>query len=182
MPTWVPDWRMMTYAPIAYDPWRECFAFSALGNSHSHQKITSKDSESISLRGTVVDTVKESGSVWRPDWLGSLDPEASHKYLSEIRAFCARSSRIDLEDEEMETSRIAIADWDHGGDLGFIANALHSYRRLLTKFAASNAAQQQQSTYDNDTWYRRAMQLLRSCRPFISQSGFIGLLMLRSTT
>jgi len=168
MPTWVPDWRMMTFAPIAYDPWRDGFAFSASGNSHSHQKITSEDSESISLRGTVVDTIKESGSVWHPNWLGSLDPRASQKYLSEIRAFCAQSSRIDLEDEEMETSRIAIADWDRAGDLGVTANTLDSYRRLLTEFTASHAAQQQQSTYDNDTWYRRAMQLLRSSRPFIS--------------
>lgn len=175
MPTWVPDWRMMTFAPIAYDPWREEFAFSASGNSHSQQKITSEDLESISLRGTMVDTLKDSGSIWHPNWLGSLDPDASYKYLSEIRAFCSQSFLIDLEDEETEASRIAIADWDRAGYLGFVANGLDSYRRLLKEFAESNTTQQRQSIYDSDTWYRRAMQLLRSCRPFISHSGLIGL-------
>lgn len=175
MPTWVPDWRMMTFAPIAYDPWREEFAFSASGSSHSRQKITSKGLESISLQGTVVDTIKKPGGVWHPNWLGSLDPDTSHKYLSEIRAFCAQSSLINLEDKEIETSRIAIADWGRAGYLGIVANGLDSYHRLLAEFAASNAFREQQSTYDDDTWYRRAMQLLRPCRPFISHSGLVGL-------
>ena len=29
--------------------------------------------------------------------------------------------------------------------------------------------------YDKDTWYRRAMQLFRPSRPFISSSGFVGI-------
>jgi hypothetical protein len=177
MPSWVPDWRTMTFGPIAYDPWRDEFAFMASGNTRQRPNITFTHPNLLSLSGTIIDTIEELGSPWNPNWLGSLDPQASLKYIYEIESFCAQSPRIDIEEEEMQTARIAIADWDRAGgpDVGIDVIAIDSYRRLRSSFAASSMPAGEGPIYDKDTWYRRAMQFLRPCRPFISSSGFVGL-------
>lgn len=176
MPSWVPDWRTMTFAPIAYDPWQE-FTFMASGNTHKQPNITFTDPNLLNLSGTIVDTIKEFGSLWNPNWLGSLDPQASLKYIYEIRSFCAQSPRIDIEEEETQTARIAISDWGRASELDVDTDVItvDSCRRLRNSFAAPNMPVGEGPIYDKDTWYRRAMQLFRPSRPFISSSGFVGI-------
>lgn len=177
MPTWVPDWRMMAFAPLFSGKLNPKHGASASKKSFTRQKVEFPDSESLTLKGTLVDTVKAFGSVWSPDWLGTLlDHEHTLKYLSEIQAFCTQSQRIPTENVELETSRIAITDWHPLGDQSEFINPLDSYRRVIFQaLGKEEKPKLAEHVYDQDYWYRRVMQFLRACRPFITASGFVGL-------
>jgi len=174
MPSWVPDWRRMTFAPLAYDPWRDKCAFKASGNTSQDRKITSADPKELRLSGIMVDTIKNYGSAWISDWLGKLDVQATLKYFNEIENFCAQSQRIDQKQEALEAAQIAIAGLDPAVEEDDDEDiAAESYQRLRNSFENSTASEDG-PIYDEDTWYRRALQFLRPCRPFISSSGFVG--------
>lgn len=177
LPTWVPDWRNMTFAPIAYHAWNDALTTPACGTVSELPTVTVDSSGILTLSGTVVDTIKEFGSLWEPDWVGDLDPTDCHRYFQEIKRFTAQSTRISVEEEEAATARIIIADWEFASEPARCEDSftLDSYRRLEASFGAANTSQDDIRMYDKDTWYRRAMHFLRPCRPFISTSGFVGL-------
>jgi hypothetical protein len=170
IPTWVPDWRKPVKNPNTYSPWVDV-GFSTSGDSISRQKIVYTNLNSITLRGIKIDTIKEFGSSWDPHWLDPLHPNSTLTYLTEIKALIAQSPKISHRRAEKETSRIAIADFGCATDPKMPEEALACYLRLLNAFPTSTI----QQNYAQDTWYRRALQLLHSRRPFISNSGFIGL-------
>lgn len=175
IPTWAPDWRLPTFNPNTYTPPPTNPTFSAAGNSFSRQKIFYKDSDSITISGLPVDIVKEYGGVWNPNWLERLHPESTLKYLAEVKAFTVQSPQISGGSEDMETSRIAIADFACAGDPEKAAEALTFYLRLLKDFTMAASWGQVDETTHVEPWYNRALRLLHSRRPFISTSGLVGL-------
>jgi len=91
IPTWVPDWRSPTFNPNTYIPPPTKLSFLASGNSVSRHTISYEDSDSIALRDILVDVVREFGRVWNPNWLESLQPANTLKYLAEVKALTVQS-------------------------------------------------------------------------------------------
>jgi hypothetical protein len=175
IPTWVPDWRLPTFNPNTYIPPPADLAFSASGKSFSRQKISYRDSDSLTLKGILVDVVKEFGSVWNPNWLEGLHPGNTARYLCEIKTFTVQSPLIIPGSEDVETSRIAIADFGHSGDPETLAEAPIYYFQLLNESSMAASWGQQDEMKHVEPGYIRALRLLHSRRPFISASGFVGL-------
>jgi len=175
IPTWVPDWRSPTFNPNTYIPPPTNLSFLASGNSVARQKISYHDSGSITLRVVLVDVIKEFGSVWNPNWLESLQPENTLKYLAEVKAFTVQSPLTSRGSEDMETSRIAIADFGCADDPETQRETLACYPRLLNELSMATSWVQRYETIHVEPWYKRALRLLHSRRPFISNSGLVGL-------
>jgi len=175
MPTWIPDWRLPILKPNTYIPTPVNHAFSASRETLSQQKISYRGTEWVTLKGVFVDEVKEFGSTWSPNWLERLDPGDTLKYLAEIKAFTVKSPRISPGSEDVETARIAIADFANSGNSNESTEALTCYRRLVNEFSLTVSWTQQDRTKYVEPWYNRAMRLLHSRRPFISSAGLVGL-------
>ncbi len=111
--------------------------------------------------------------------------DARH-YLRDIEQLCDKSPRIGIDSRELEAARIAIADsrWDsiaseHGE---FREGYLKAREHLIDRVNVTAANQSGPPHVPLDDpigyslpWYLMEMRFLRSCRPFISQTGYVGL-------
>ncbi|KAM5349767.1 hypothetical protein ACJ41O_006272 [Fusarium nematophilum] len=106
LPSWVPDWSMEIRHPCAQPPWGT--PFEASGTNTSIPTFT--EGGLATLEGIHVDKIRETGATWDPNWLEPVDRTAVSPYLKSIRAFCDRSPRIRVGDEQSDAGRIAVLD------------------------------------------------------------------------
>jgi hypothetical protein len=185
MATWVPDWRQPTRRPCT-DTYSESSwtrDFSASGGSLTPQQIsyivTHTAPRAVTLCGTFVDTIRATGTSWDPNWLEPLHPHLIKIYLGEILTFCQESPRVRDYEEHLDTARIAIADRMHCTDPKSQKSCLTSYQQLLQTLNSTET--QHDSNLDlsgtaaAESTYTRWIRLLHSRKPFISQTGFVGL-------
>ncbi|KAJ4169008.1 hypothetical protein NW754_010940 [Fusarium falciforme] len=168
LPSWVPDWEMEVRHPCAQPPWST--SFEASGGQTSTPTFPSEDL--VTLEGIYIDTIKETGETWDPNWLEKVDKAAVASYVESIRGFCDRSPRIHVGREGAETSRIAILD----GTLWFTSVP---YSEWGTECAAAvdELLQSPASGHEStkiDTWYSRTLLRLHTRRAFLTSTGYVG--------
>ncbi|KAJ4287302.1 hypothetical protein N0V90_012700 [Kalmusia sp. IMI 367209] len=104
--TWAPDWSAPLLHPCAGYLWDN--HFSASGKNFQEQSILFPNPRSISLEGIKLDYIEKTGDVWNPDWSSPLDPRTALRYLSQVRMFCTKSSRIDKSVKLAAAGQIAV--------------------------------------------------------------------------
>ncbi|KAJ4309942.1 hypothetical protein N0V84_011234 [Fusarium piperis] len=168
LPSWVPDWAMDVRHPCAQPPWLT--SFEASGGRVSTPRFPSEDL--VILEGIFIDTIKETGEHWDPNWLKDVDKAAVASYVESIRGFCDRSPRIHVGREGAETSRIAILD----GTVWFDSVP---YPEWGTECATAVDEILQPSANDDesatiDTWYSSTLLRLHTRRAFLTSTGYVG--------
>ncbi|KAH7345823.1 heterokaryon incompatibility protein [Pyrenochaeta sp. MPI-SDFR-AT-0127] len=179
--SWAPDWRMKTKKPCIKTPWLSQFAAS--GDTLAQQDVTVLDENTITMVGVAVDTIKETGGIWNPDWLSPLDVKAALAYIGEILALCKKSVRIHTHNEELDTACIAIADCYNNVTLDQQRDLLIAYRQAIETMQMSSACdhldslglQIEDKFGLHMPWYMWCLKHLHSRRTFISHTGFVGL-------
>ncbi|KAH8690999.1 heterokaryon incompatibility protein [Phaeosphaeriaceae sp. PMI808] len=179
--SWAPDWRMKTKKPCIKAPWRSQFAAS--GDTLAHQNVTVLDENTISMVGVAVDTIKEIGGVWNPDWLLPLDVKGALAYIDKILTLCKKSVRIHMHNEELDTARIAIADCYNNVTPEQQRDLLAAYHQAIENMKMSpkcdhgeSLGLQMEDQFGLQMpWYMWCLKNLHSRRPFISHTGFVGL-------
>ncbi|KAF2810803.1 uncharacterized protein BDZ99DRAFT_561246 [Mytilinidion resinicola] len=189
VPSWVPDWRSTICSPPIWKPVSNDPAFRTSGSSRLLQKVSHGVSDLLTLRGVRVDTVKEFGSVFGDtERRKRLQPKGTLQYLAEVRSFMAQSPRFNPGSEDIQTSRIAVADFS-GYVKDLKTRAISSYagfRHVLDGDTGHDGYLQNLDDSTKEVGSNRdyilnasksfaALRLLRSVRPFISTSRYVGL-------
>lgn len=168
LPSWVPDWAMEVRHPCAQPPWSTCF--EASGGQTSTPTFPSEDL--VALEGIYIDTIKEIGEPWDPNWLKKVDKAAVTSYVESIRGFCDRSPKIQVGREGAEASRIAILD----GTLWFDSVPYPEWgtecEAVLDELLQS-LANGDESTIA-DPWYSTTLLRLHTRRTFLTSTGYVG--------
>ncbi|RMJ08797.1 hypothetical protein CDV36_011592 [Fusarium kuroshium] len=168
LPSWVPDWAMEVRHPCAQPPWST--SFDASSGQVSMPKFPSPGL--VTLEGIYIDTIKETGEAWDPNWLQNVDKDAVASYVESIRGFCDRSPRIHVGREGAETSRIAILD----GTLWFDSVPYPEWgtecEAALDEILQSPASGDESTT--TDPWYAKTLLRLHQRRAFLTSTGYVG--------
>ena len=181
LPSWVPDWSMQIRVPVG---WNANFKRPPKATNHAQRaRVLFLDKRTIVLVGSFVDTVKETGAEWNPDWLELLKPNEALPYLNDIEKFCDLSSRIPQDKEKLASARIALAD--SGGEPGYLwDNILKHYNAAFTCFAQGealpryldgNSDRQLTRELIRASNYAVELKRLHSRRVIITDSGYVGL-------
>ena len=196
IPSWVPDWRTQVHTPCTGAPWSNNFNASA--DMSSQEGLSSPTPKTIALRGVLVDSIEECGSIWNPNWLHPLDPAATLAYLEDIEAFCTKSPLfLTSTEEEIATARIAIADCNGIGDEVWPEYCAETCRQTVERMKSHTSSSEASSTLprygrnpkdvESDEIdrgmdrelsthsYTTRLRLLHSRLPLISKFGFVGL-------
>jgi hypothetical protein len=172
LPSWAVDWSMEIRCPIIGNPLQSIF--KASGIKKQDKVVLIPDLKRIILQGVFVDSVECFGTVWDPNWLESLRPDHVLDYLTEIQSFCSISSRIRSHDEKVDCARISIGDRGNCTTPQSQIQLLEAYVAAVKYFNRETSSEstdaKKAATYVN--WLGR----LHSRRPFISQTGFVGLI------
>ncbi|KAK0614482.1 heterokaryon incompatibility protein-domain-containing protein [Immersiella caudata] len=192
--TWAPDWREPIKRP-SINIWTDNL-FCASGDTRKGQAVTAPDDKTVILRGVMVDRIKETGSEWDPDWTAKLDCSAALAYLEEVKQFCAASSRYvhtqpagdDGGDGgvgiDVEVLRTAIADRYNYREEERHPELLEGYRAAVEYMKAIASGTNPHEIYgmvvDDEIgwqapWFTFCVKNLHSRRPFLSETGFVGL-------
>ncbi|KAH8892579.1 HET-domain-containing protein [Thozetella sp. PMI_491] len=182
LPTWVPDWSMPMKAPLTQHP--SGIKFSACGRSYGIEKqnLIVLPSGQLQVDGVHVDVISDIGGLWAPDWLAPLEILKINSYLNEIRALCRCSSRIHEYLVDMAAACVAAA---YCGELNLVEDlsvgemcreALNylSSPGYLRDIGSSSGSDSASVSYDQH-WYLRSLRRLRPCRPFTTETGYVGL-------
>ena len=183
--SWAPDWRLPIKRPCVHI-WHGTFCASG-STPDEQQHIGSPDPKVITIRGVMVDHIKLLGAEWDPNWLTRLDCRAALQFLAEIRAFCESSPRY-TSDPELDAIRVAIADRYNYREPERQPELREGYSEAvayLEKGASGKpndpfAALGLQATEDDgiewfSPWYVFCLKNLHSRRPFVSETGYVGL-------
>lgn len=177
LPSWVPDWNLRIKTPCAGFQWDTYFTASPDPSNLQKVQVNEKKGH-ISLLGVTLDTISSIGNLWDPDWLAPLDLKAAHSYVSEVEQLCKRSSHSSVTSCELKevVGRTCIADriccegsnsWWEDKDL-YKDGYCDCYTNALAAFERGYLCTE-------EALYCRRLQLLHSRRPFISQTGLVGL-------
>ncbi|KZL73626.1 heterokaryon incompatibility protein [Colletotrichum tofieldiae] len=183
--TWAPDWRVGVKRPNIGNPWHS--KFDASKSSLQTQVVLAPDEKTIQLRGVLVDTVTETGNIWDPNWTEELDCKAALEYIDEVGNLCEKSpmlaERIKAQDFK-DAMRICIADRHHYKEperqtelLEAFVQAVLWMRKAVGKVSpeAETGIQMDDTIGWQQPWFMFAMKNLHTRRPFLSESGYVGL-------
>ncbi|KAF5619108.1 heterokaryon incompatibility protein [Fusarium tjaetaba] len=194
MPTWTPDWRTQIRSPCTGPPWSHSFCASA--GMASQQCVTSLDEHSIQLKGAIVGAIEQCGSVWNPDWTGSLDVSQTIAYLQEIQSFCTRSRQLTPDEAERAAAHVAIAAaYDKTEVQKEFHNCIQAWRELMDYLKLSTSptsdsvmepqidghlakeltADHSWDSWQSSHWYTTRLRFLHSRVPILLESGHVGL-------
>ncbi|KAM0334422.1 hypothetical protein ACHAQA_001448 [Verticillium albo-atrum] len=184
--TWAPDWRLPIKKPCVGSPW--IGSFCASGETLKDQVVGAPDLNTVTLRGVLVDNIKQVGGIWDPNWLVPLDCGAALAYLAEIRDLCAASpqyaatKRADGVNTDM--MRIAIADRYSYREEERHQELVEGYK-LAVEYMEANVSgtdphaafgmQMEDEIGWQAPWYAFCLKNLHSRRPFVSETGYVGL-------
>jgi len=179
--SWAPDWSMQIRDSIMGSFTQEKFNASA---GRAPGLVLFPDPRTITLEGVYVDSVKSYGSIWDPNWLETIDPLDAIDYLTEIRMFCESSFRFRNRDVEVGLAQIAIADFarsvttkSKNSILECCQAAYDGFvrREKLPRFSIETDLHDDKTNAWNASYYASLMLRLHSRRPFISNTGYVGL-------
>jgi hypothetical protein len=183
--TWAPDWRN----PIK----RACIniwadnSFCASGDTLKDQAVTAPDSSTVTLRGVMVDRIKQLGDVWDPDWQADLDCRTALAYLKEVKSLYAASSRYSATREgevDIEVIRTAIADRYSYREEERHPELLEAYQKAVEYMEALVSGTDPHAVFGmlfkdeiglQAPWFTFCLKNLHSRRPFLSDTGYVGL-------
>jgi hypothetical protein len=183
--TWAPDWRKPIKRP-SINVWTENL-FCASGDSKKDQVVAALDEKTVTLRGVVVDHVKETGNVWNPNWSEKLDCKAALEYLEEVKGFCAASSRYAYTgkgDVDAEVLRTAIADRYNYREKERQPELIEGYRMAVEYMKSLVSGTDPYAIYGmvvedeigwQAPWFTFCVKNLHTRRPFSSETGYVGL-------
>lgn len=180
VPSWVPDWQMQIRRPYFKMQWSDTNKFKAASQADAKVDLLYDDPRLVQLRGTAVDTITAVSAVWEPDWLYPLDKGDALRYLHDVKQLCEKSPRIGIDSKELEAARIAVADSRWGSTASEHGEFNQGYLKARTHLIAAEQSGPPHVPLDDPMgyslpWYLMEMRFLRSCRPFISQTGYVGL-------
>ncbi|KAH8589583.1 heterokaryon incompatibility protein-domain-containing protein [Bisporella sp. PMI_857] len=176
LPSWVPDWNLKIKAPCVLAPWVSYFNASL--NSLDLQKVQVDESRNqISLLGVKVDTVSFIGNLWDPNWLATFDMKGAHSYISEVEQFCKRASHFLVTSRNLNevVGRMCIADriccegsrtWWRDKEI---------YEDGYCKCYVDTLSAFEKGCWPAEVTYCQKLKRIHSRRPFISQTGLVGL-------
>ncbi|PVH95799.1 HET-domain-containing protein [Periconia macrospinosa] len=171
LPTWAPDWSMYI---------RGCLKGHKLSFHASAGRVQSKFPPSIDLKvmtleGTFIDTISELGSEWDPNWLEDLDLDAALRYLKDIWRLRSLSPRLRDSSTLFDCTRLAIADQCRFKDEDFPEWLDIDWPSALTPLANDDQLEAEFYSLIHRERYTPLLKNLHSRRPFISESGWVGL-------
>ncbi|GKT42868.1 heterokaryon incompatibility protein 6, OR allele [Colletotrichum spaethianum] len=183
--TWAPDWKMRIKRPNTGNPWHS--KFDASKSSIHEQVVVAPDSETIQLRGVLVDVITEIGNVWNPSWIEELDCKAAPEYISEVRKLCEKSPMFaqKIKDADLkDVMRICIADRYQYREPERQKELLEAYAEAVSRMtnAVRNVTVELEMGIEmvdtigwQQPWFMFVMKNLHSRRLFLSESGYVGL-------
>jgi len=194
LPSWVPDWRNPIAEPSGQSPWQTSFTASRNKRFETSVGASTCVTSLLELSGWVVDTIEEVSLPWiNPDGSNWQNKHNTTKYLAAIRELCktsdekSKSTGYDIfsraADRESAHFLIPIADQEHCSARGrsragagsqeaysILDNEILIQSILQTKgFEAAMALDLKSSMYVE------LMRYQKSRRPFLSDSGYVGL-------
>ena len=151
--------------------------------------MTAPDANTVTPWGVMVDRIKQVGDVWDPDWLAKLDGRAALAYIREVESLCAASPRYSAArkrdgDVDVEVLRTAIADRysyreeeRHPELLGGYWAAVEHMEALAsgTDLLAVSGTLVEDAIGWQAPWFTFCLKNLHSRRPFLSDTGYVGL-------
>ncbi|KAI5921454.1 heterokaryon incompatibility protein-domain-containing protein [Camillea tinctor] len=193
-PSWVVDWTNLK-TPLS-DAVASNRPFYACGPADERfYRVDSSNPSQISMKGTVVDNVKTVGAAYQADETGELEQVRS--YLSEIKNFWEEStasqpSPYSAEQTAVALAKIPVADIevdperrDHTRRTATVT--LDGYQSLLSALSAEKPDVGEEKTPEKDhadhtskhlnraTDYLAAMSRMEGWKPFLTETGYVGL-------
>ena len=128
------------------------------------------DPYSIGLSGVKVGIITDLGSVWTPELSPNWSWKGAIRLIHEVEAFCGHSTLLNSPEQALDASmRIPCADQQYHGSTR--RRAPSSIRSQYDKIKLMGGFE-----FDYDAFlYRHAMTFQRDRRPFLSNSGHVGL-------
>ena len=174
LPSWVPDFA--SDVPTAYGGSGRNRGNRSLFSASSNTKFPGlslslqNDPDSIGLSGIKVGIITDLGSVWTPALGLTWSWKDATRLIHEVEAFCKQSTMFNSPEQALDASmRIPCADQQFTGNTRRRAsNSIRSqYDRIrsIGEFGSDHDA----------ILYRHAMTFQRDRRPFLSNSGHVGL-------
>ena len=171
LPSWVPDFASDT--PTAYGAnLRNRSLFSASSNTKFPGLSLSLQNDpcSIGLSGVKVGIITDLGSVWTPELGLTWSWKDATRHIHAVEAFCKQSAMSNSPEQALDASmRIPCTDQQFTGNTRRRASI--SIRSQYDKIKSIG-----EFGSDHDAiLYRHAMTFQRDRRPFLSNSGHVGL-------
>ncbi|KAK1599316.1 heterokaryon incompatibility protein [Colletotrichum navitas] len=196
LPSWVPDWRP-TLAPsyLAGFENAEGLTIGAAGDSTA-EVVHTEDPCVLGIRGLAVDTIEETGDVWRRE----ADKEARLNHLRAVKAFCDRSPAAGGHDGDVYESserraeaawRVPVGDlyWNSTADYHRATQAdrgdyevcLAGLALIVERFASVSPEIRQQRLGEFkrlarvQASYSLNMDKMTGMRPYVTRLGYVGM-------
>ena len=171
LPSWVPDFASDIGTAYGANR-RNDSLFSASSNTKFPGLSLSlqDDPYSIGLSGVKVGIITDLGSVWTPEVRPTWSWKGATRLIHEVEAFCGQSTLLNSPEKALDASmRIPCADQQYYGSERRRASS--SIRSQYDKIRLMGEVE-----FDHDAFlYRHAMTFQRDRRPFLSNSGHVGL-------
>ncbi|KUJ21505.1 HET-domain-containing protein [Mollisia scopiformis] len=187
-PSWVPDWSR----PIVRQSGHTTFAVSGNVPFNISPSLTNRIPGQIGLLGWTIDTIETILPAWiDPDIQGSGNKENADIFLTNIKILClASTAKLGVTGHEIYARvvdrktahfRIPIADQERS-DGGHIRRATENSRdgyswvnKPLLGILQTQGIEEMNAISMKCMKYLEAMRLQKSRRPFLSISGYVGL-------
>ena len=171
LPSWVPDFA--SDIPTVYGANRRNRSIFSASSNTKFPGLSSPlqgDPYSIGLSGVKVGMITDLGSVWAPEFGLTWSWNDARRLIHEIEAFCKQSTMLNSPEQGLDASmRIPCADQQYYGNTRRRASSSvrsqYDKIRVIEEFGSDHDA----------ILYRHAMTFQRNRRPFLSNSGHVGL-------
>jgi hypothetical protein len=176
LPSWAPDWTK----PLAR-PWGgalEDQLFRASGNTkftpHRHDEQNLPPNV-LTIETRFVETLKEVGSPWTPQWQVGFDYDGARTLFTEIENFLEKSeTRYSIKELKEAAWRIPIGDQEFDA-LGMSQRATQASSRGYNAMKSYVYDQKRNRKINTVVSYLGGMKDMHDSRPFLSDGGYVGL-------
>jgi hypothetical protein len=192
LPSWVPDWHSNlrpSFYPYPRVGLEYEHYFNPSGNCHP-AVVPDLDNSILGLRGFIVDTIEDVGSTWTDD-INHANPLRHQSYLAQVRFLCRLSA---MKNQSIYSSRqrrdeaewrVPIADiWEANKPepsapqraTDRAMRAFAEFRNQLAWFESAGLGRWAVAPDDREpSFYRLSMAKTSGMRPFITNSGYVGM-------
>ncbi|VBB73882.1 Putative protein of unknown function [Podospora comata] len=174
LPSWVPDWSQQQRPPwLGYSGDKGIPLYNAGGDTRAEVLARGEDGRVLVLKGYIVDTIQDVGSLWVADLADDFNWESAKLRIDDIDRFLSLSEKY-----TPQTARWRIMSADKE-----LNDVMH--QRRATQVSQKSFALLESATklYDPGAgsfgaWYltyRNVLMSLYGSRAFISNKGYVGL-------